>query len=528
MVFLNGTHYLEIALVIRDIKNFIMIGSGGFTIGSEDLHEAKSKIECVGTNVSGFNFIEVTGIHIKNLTFAYCGQPEEVASEVHAALAFNVAYNVNLSRVTVRNSCGFGLHVRMVFGSVQVYESVFLYNTGKKEYYGGNALFWYGECPENRSAYLEIESSSFLHGNDTSKESHLYHTSATGLTLLIQCPAITVSINNITMVGNQAENGGGNLAINFTDFTSNYPYYGPEVPNVVINNSRITNGTGNRGGGLRVWSKILSTFKEEILRNQALSERCILLISNTQFVGNFAHSGGGALYISHYETNQTDYITRQISLMNCTFSGNTIPPSGSGAAINVIKYKILGYIPHVSPQFETIFQNCSFSKNSLLHDKRGTFIGATVDIFTMEKVTFKHCNFANNNSKALSLVDSNLVLDGHILFDGNHAINGGALRFCDTSVVYIQNSTHIKFYNNHAKNAGGAIYAQQQCLDMTPPCFFQPVADDFTKIADLKKWMSLTFVNNTVIVLCMVVQLSTATHTYSLKTILIQATTTPI
>ena len=66
------------------------------------------------------------------------------------------------------------------------------------------------------------------------------------------------------MVGNQAENGGGNLAINFTDFTSNYHHHGPEVPSVVINNSRITNGTGNRGGGLRVWSKILSTFKEEI------------------------------------------------------------------------------------------------------------------------------------------------------------------------------------------------------------------------------------------------------------------------
>ena len=109
MVFLNGTHYPENALVIRDIKNFIMIGSGGFTIGSEDLHEANSKIECAGTNVSGFNFIEVTGIHIENLTFAYCGQAEKVTFKVHAALAFNVAYNVNLSRVTVRNSCGFGL-----------------------------------------------------------------------------------------------------------------------------------------------------------------------------------------------------------------------------------------------------------------------------------------------------------------------------------------------------------------------------------------------------------------------------------
>ena len=94
-------------------------------------------------------------------------------------------------------------------------------------------------------------------------------------------------------------------------------------------------------------------------------------------------------------------------------------------------------------------------------------------------------------------MDSNLVLERNILFDGNRAINGGALRFCDTSLVYIRNNTHIKFYNNHAKNAGGAIYAQQRCLETAPPCFFQPVAPDFTYITDLKKWMSLTFVNNT-------------------------------
>jgi len=46
-------------------------------------------------------------------------------------------------------------------------------------------------------------------------------------------------------------------------------------------------------------------------------------------------------------------------------------------------------------------------------------------------------NFTNNNNTALSLVDSNLVLEGGTLFDGNHAINGGALRLCDTSLVYI-------------------------------------------------------------------------------------------
>ena len=327
----------------------------------EDLLEASSKVKCVGTHLSGFNFINVTGIRIENLTFVSCGQ--EVISSVRAALAFDIAYNMNLSRVTVRNSSGFGLHADRVFGSVRVYESAFLYNTGNREYYGGNVRFWYGECPGNYNTYLEIESSYFLHGNDTSKKYHLYYPSATGLTLLIYCPAISVSINNITMVGNHADNG-GNLAINFTDFTSNYHYDG-EVPSVVVNNSRIVAGTGHRGGGLRVWSVIVAAIKGEISYHQMVSgqsEHYILQILNTQFVENHAHSGGGALYVSHYETDHVDYITRQISLQNCTFSGNTIPPFGKGAVMEVIKHKILGFIPHVSPQFEIIFENCSFSK----------------------------------------------------------------------------------------------------------------------------------------------------------------------
>ena len=170
MVFLNGTHYLEALqpLIIKDIENFTMVGSGGFTIGLEDLPEAMSKIECDGTNVSGFNFINVSGIHIENLTFTYCGQ--EVEFKVRAALAFYIAYNVNLSRVTVCNSSGFGLHADRVFGSVRVCESAFLYNTGNKEYYGGNVHFWYGKCPNNHNTNLQMESSYFLHGNDTLKK----------------------------------------------------------------------------------------------------------------------------------------------------------------------------------------------------------------------------------------------------------------------------------------------------------------------------------------------------------------------
>ena len=113
-----------------------------------------------------------------------------------------------------------------------------------------------------------------------------------------------MSINNITMVGNSADYG-GNLAINFTDFTSNY-HYGAEVPSVVVNNNRIIAGTGHSGGGLRVWSVIVTGTEEKISYKQMVGGRCILQVSNTQFVENHAYSGGGALFISHYQTEQTD------------------------------------------------------------------------------------------------------------------------------------------------------------------------------------------------------------------------------
>ena len=135
--------------------------------------------------------------------------------------------------------------------------------------------FGYRYCPENHTTNLQIESCYFLNGH-ASNVHHQEYPSATGLTLQISCPAITVNINNITVSGNQADNG-GNLAINFTYFTGSY--YNGSVPSVVINNSRIVDGIGHRGGGLRVWSIIASANKED----GRITNSCILHISNTQF-----------------------------------------------------------------------------------------------------------------------------------------------------------------------------------------------------------------------------------------------------
>ena len=71
------------------------------------VRESSSKIECMGTHLSGFNFSNVTSIRIENLTFTSCGQI--VHGEVRAALSFDEARDVVLSRLMVCNSSGFGL-----------------------------------------------------------------------------------------------------------------------------------------------------------------------------------------------------------------------------------------------------------------------------------------------------------------------------------------------------------------------------------------------------------------------------------
>ena len=66
--------------------------------------------------------------------------------------------------------------------------------------------------------------------------------SASGLQIKIYCPKTRVVMDNMTAHGNKGING-GNIAIDF----------GSEVGTVIINNSNISKGLADKGGGIRLW-----------------------------------------------------------------------------------------------------------------------------------------------------------------------------------------------------------------------------------------------------------------------------------
>ena len=494
MEFLEGEHIMEINRAIRmvNVVNFSLIGNNS-KILHRDLADGSpipsSQIVCSGSMRSGFYFINSSNIQIENLAISKCGLRISRRVNVLAALAFDTVMHVRMQNVRIYNSTGFGVHADRVLGNSIISNSAFISNVGTNEFYGGNVRFWYRNCPSDVNTSLVVENSWFMYGYDVYKTG-LFYPYASGITLLIDCPFVHATISNITAMHNVADNG-GNLAVRL-----NFPAYQPGIGSVLVQNSRIVGGMGHRGGGLRVWSRIHGA--DDISCSNLSQNYVTLRVVNTSFAGNYAHSAGGALYISHYEEQRIDCVMRMIEFEGCEFQSNSVPAFGNGAVTEIIKHKIPTLNPHTSPQFQVSFSNSQFINNWIILDEKRLVHGGILDIFSIDKILFESCTFANNNSTALSIVDSNVLLSGQSIFSNNSGVNGGAIKICDSSYMYIKNHSSVVFEGNSASNAGGAIFAQQRCLETAPSCFFQPLVQDFTKLSDFGNTisMSLTFINN--------------------------------
>ena len=488
VMFLPGAYDLDGVVILQHLQNFSMIGienvSTDFRHG---FREPASKIECGNDSNGGFIIRNSSQIHMENLILSHCGQNlTSQSTEVRAALAFDTVWDVNITSVVVENSTGYGLHADGVFGSFRVLDSVFTDNGGNSQYYGGNAQFWYENCPEHTSAHLEVSHSRFLFGDNSYHHHHHHHhhhryhrPTAAGLSLTIHCPSVRVDIENITALENHGYNG-GNIAVNFTNFGDSY---------VRISDSNVSRGYASEGGGLYYiyWSANLRNVSCGVW---AANTPAILHISNTHFTENYARLEGGAVYVW---LKQAGCTSNKINIEYSTFSRNSVQPSGNGAAMKIIK--VLEYQTHMTPQFEITFNNCLFSSNFLPDVKQNQFIGSVMDLYSLQRILFKHCTFMDNLNTPISLLNTNLVFEGNITFQNNTGTNGGALRLCESSAIYIRNNTYVTFIENHALVAGGAIFVQRRCLEAISPCFFQPEISDYE--APLNETMQFEFVDNT-------------------------------
>ena len=501
--FISGHHLLAHNLEVGGIQNLTLIGDEHFLPGLLDLPAPSSQIHCNGS--VGLGFHAIRKLSIRNLLFSGCGRVLESDSHVRAALALGGAgngsiFDVNISRITVQNSTGYGLLADNILGTSFITNSNFHFNNGFESYSGGNARIVFTACLhlENSSTTLSINSSNFLFAFSP-LYLHLenYYDIGAGLALTIiddSCSNVTVYVSHITAYGNIGRHG-GNMAIYFqdTDVLTN---------TVFVNNSLIMNGNAtNSGGGLYIAAVSESNVGLKPVYcgkdNTALLHP-IVFVTKTTFLNNVAQYDGGAAHIAQILETPQECITRVITFEDCTWMNNTSITSGNSIHIEEKEVAEIYNRTYISPHLEVAFRHCAFSDNCDTHHNMINYFSMPYGVITLisaKKVYFSGCTFEDNCGTAIFASSSNIIFENNNTFTNNTGYNGGALHLCEGSLMYLSGNTHLNFSYNHA-HAGGAIYAEKRCTFyshfLVTPCFFQIVEPTNPEN------VHLSFQNNTV------------------------------
>ena len=134
--------------------------------------------------------------------------------------------------------------------------------------------------------------------------------------------------------------------------------------------------------------------------------------------------------------------------------------------------------------------------------EHGSGYGA-IHLTYINNFTVTNCRIQQNTYTALSAISSKIFFQSNNTFIGNTGVDGGAIRLCSDSFLVFRNHTHIRFINNHAENAGGAIFVQEDCNMASLLCFFQlsPTTSELLNtgipMVNQQLEISLEFENNT-------------------------------
>ena len=283
-----------------------------------------------------------------------------------------------------------------------------------------------------------------------------------GAIVVKSCPELT--LQNVTFRGNKAGSYGGGLCT-----------YDGYTHKLLLENCSFEENTAATGGGAYLGNKTKAT------------------ITGGSFTENQATGSGGALYCNGYSSNNAqldvENVTftenhaggdgggiwaRNLSLTNCTFTGNTSVSHG-GAVRHAADWN--------RPEDVLTVEQCQFSYNKAgdeTHtDRSGGAIWSTGAGMELKNITFQNnqatssggavyrssnstgctstvemCTFVENAATygGALRIDAQTKVENTELFD-NRATNGGAI-----CVWYTSADIHgCKLYKNEATN-GGAVY----------------------------------------------------------------------
>ena len=453
-------------------------------------------IDCNGKFVA-FEFKNLSNIIIEHLTFRGCVAKHLTESDPRnnglATLSFIGGIHLSLLGVTLLRSVDESFFIMEIFGDV-VLRNLVIANAsmaGVQRRKAGNSII-YRYCDRREPSQLYITDSTFSNNYFDNPEAHLT-LYASGLSIDLKCPNITVTIDNVTM-SNNIGNTGGNIAILFHTFQTHFSI------SVNILNSIIEGGYAPEGGGGMYAEFVVESSKKF---NSKTIPTCpenyqyhkLLYIYNTSFTDNVVMYEGSGVYLRQKQS-LTLCSREEITFTNVTFKRNSVKKSGfGGIAFHSINFMVTDYLYHRNPQYFVILNSCHMYNNYVISQKEDS--SGTGVIFTKSNHYFLLNNSAIFNNAVTGIVgmSSNIILTRNITIVNNTGSSGGGLLLCQNAVIYLDAYTNVTISHNTANHTGGGVCVDTDYLESKPICFFQ-LASDPQRRDSLIETINITVHNN--------------------------------
>ena len=323
-----------------------------------------------------------------------------------------------------------------------------------------------------------------------------------------QAAKILVQISMSKFSNNEAPEGGG-IFLNSSSILE-HNSISDTHNNLMLINCQLTSNIANNGGGFYA---ILSTSPSSQYQVPSYYFIAIkLAVSNTTFFNNSAEKSGGSIYFSLKtatmyimlpETQQvishlfTTGLFIAIEVTSCNFTeseaeqGSAMIISGCETEYDYIRLNEGGGCGRPL-NTSIIVSNVNFFNNTSPQVGYGT---AVLHVNNTNWIILKDSLFDTNNGSGVYVNASNVIVNGLVQFFNNKAHYGGAILldcniFSLRSLLYLT-SGKLLITNNTAKMYGGAISANEQCINMDL-CFFQKL-----KLQDSREPMVVIMKNNT-------------------------------
>ena len=512
-ILMPGLHTLSRNFTLSCLENITLNGGDDSNITQYTELGVVAEIYCNET--VGFIFQYVRALMFKNLSISHCGRkiPHSIfnwSKELHpyqAAVVLKDLHTLAMLSVAVQDSSGYGVLAVGLYGDSVLEECSFINNTGKKQrLVGGNLFVKYEQCPveyTREQVSLTITRSRFLEGYTATgnfDEDTTFEAKATGISLIMACTNVSIHLLKVSLEYNKAfsySSEGGNLFVLFGNTTHN---------RIIVEDSRITHGEAVMGGGAYIRFRQPST--KPANTNALCGNSVPLAFKNTNFTSNKGKIRGGAMYILFEMDSTYNFCPNgTVDITNCYFEDNILNTSNadSGVAINIYGYYLHGVLATSFPFYTVTITQCHFLRNKLWTKIANSLDlvsgGATVYITEKRRGTvICDTTFEDNSVPAISAVRSSIVFQGNVLIRNNSGINGGGLVLCEASYVLFSPKTTVVFKENSALLSGGGIYAEEQCLESKPMCFYQINADNSlpsTQKDQILNTIHVVMINNT-------------------------------